>query len=142
MKLQLITLAGAKYQEDAYEVLLPTVDGTIAVFAGHMPLVTLAVPGVISVRRKRSDADDDMDHFATNGGMIEVGGDTVRVLADEADHADEIHETEAQKALERAHQLKADAKDKLELDQAQALIDRHAVRLRVAGLRRNRRTIR
>lgn len=136
MKLQLITLTGAKYQEEAYEVLLPTVDGTIAVFAGHMPLVTLAIPGVISIRRKRSDADTDMDHFATNGGMIEIGADTVRVLVDEADHADEIHESEAQKALERAHQLKADAKDKLELDQAQALVDRHSVRLKVAGLRR------
>lgn len=136
MKLELITLTGAKLQEEIYEVILPTADGPIGVFKGHMPLVTLAVPGVVSVRRRPSDSDDKLEHFATNGGIIEISNDLVRVLVDEADHADEIHEDEARKALQRAHALKKDAKDKVALDNAQTLIDRHAVRLKVAELRR------
>lgn len=139
MKLELITLTGPKVQEDVYEVILPTATGDIAVLPGHMPLVTLAVPGVITVRRTKGDDEDKLEHFATNGGVIEVGNNRVRVLVDEADHADEIHEAGARQALEHAKALKERAKDKVELDQAQTLIDRQAVRLRVAELRRRRR---
>ncbi|MDB5186181.1 MAG: atpC, partial [Candidatus Saccharibacteria bacterium] len=45
MKLELVSLTGVKYSDDAYEVVIPTADGEIAVFPGHMPLVSLAVPG-------------------------------------------------------------------------------------------------
>lgn len=140
MKLELVTLTGLKFEGDVYEVVLPTSTGTIAVFKNHMPLVTLATPGVISVRRTAGMGDDKMDHFATNGGVIEVGNDYVRVLVDEADHADEIVESEARTALERAQKLKGDAKDKVSLEHAQALVDRHAVRLKVAELRRRHHT--
>lgn len=138
MKLELVTLTGLKFAEDVYEVVLPTATGTIAVLPGHMPLVTLATSGVISVRKARATADDDMEHFATNGGVIEVGNDYVRVLVDEADHADEIVESEAQKALELAQKLRDEASDSVSLEKAQSMVDRHAVRLKVAELRRRR----
>jgi len=136
MKLELVTLTGLKFQEDVYEVILPTATGTIAVFPKHMPLVSLAVPGVISVRRQRNTPDDELEHFATNGGVIEIGNDMVRVLVDEADRGDEIVEAESRQALERAHKLREQASDKVSLEHAQALVDRHAVRLKVAELRR------
>lgn len=139
MKLELVTLHGIKFHEDAYEVILPTSTGTVAVFPGHMPLVTMAVPGVISVRPKRATPDDEMEHFATNGGVVEIGNDFVRVLVDEADHADEIVASEAEEALRRAQELKAEAKDQLSIEHAQSMIDRQAVRLKVAELRRHRR---
>lgn len=139
MKLELITLLGQKMNEDVYEVILPTADGQIAVFPGHTPLVTLAVPGVISVRRSRTDADSALEHFATNGGVVEIDNRHVRVLVDEADAAEEILAEEAQAALARAEEMKRVAKDKVELDKAQAMIDRQAVRLKVADLRRHRR---
>jgi F-type H+-transporting ATPase subunit epsilon len=140
MKCELVTLTGLKFSDDVYEVVLPTSTGTIAVFPNHMPLVTLATSGVISVRRSAGAGDDKMDHFATNGGVIEIGNDYVRVLVDEADHADEIVESEARTALERAQKMKGEAKDKVSLEHAQALVDRHVVRLKVAELRRRHRT--
>jgi F-type H+-transporting ATPase subunit epsilon len=140
MKCELVTLTGLKFSEDVYEVVLPTSTGTIAVFPNHMPLVTLATPGVISVRRTAGAGDDKLEHFATNGGVIEIGNDYVRVLVDEADHADEIVESETRSALERAQKMKDDARDKVSLEHAQALVDRHAVRLKVAELRRRHRT--
>lgn len=139
MKLELIALTGQKMNEDVYEVGLPTADGQIAVFPGHMPLVTLAVPGVISVRRSKSDPDSAVEHFATNGGVVEIDNARIRVLVDEADAADDILAEEAQAALARAEEMKRDAKDKVELDKAQAMIDRQAVRLKVADLRRRHR---
>lgn len=138
---QLVTLTGTKFSKDVYEVVLPTADGYIAIFPNHMPLVSIATPGVISVRHKLGDPDDKLEYFATNGGVIEIADDTVKLLADEADNEAEINEKEAQKAFDDAKALAAQAKDQISLDKAQSLIDRQAVRLQVAGLRRRKRKV-
>jgi len=139
MQLQFVTLAGPKLEKDVYEVILPTAGGSIAVFPGHMPLVTTVVPGIITVRHKKDDADGARDVFATNGGVAEISSKAIRLLVDEADHADDIVEQEAADALVAAKKLKEEAKDEIELERAESLIDRQAVRLKVAELRRHRR---
>ena len=134
--LQLVTLTGTKFDDDAYEVILPTQDGEIGVLPGHMPLISVATAGVISVRRQPHDPDRVRDYFAISGGVIEVSGDALRVIVDEADHADSINEAEAEEAHQLAKKMKAEAKDELSLEHAQAMIDRSAVRLQVAQIRR------
>lgn len=136
---QLVSLDGIKFDEEVYEILLPTMDGQIGVMPGHMPLISVATGGVVSIRRKAGDRDDMMEHLAISGGAVEVADNTLRLLVDEADHADEINEQEAQKAFELAKKMKTEAKDQVSLDHAQSLIDRHAVRLQVAGLKRRQR---
>jgi len=136
---QLVSLSGKKFDEDVYEVILPTLDGEIGVLQDHMPLVSVAKSGVIAVRRTPKDSEAQREYFATNGGAIEVSDNTLRVLVDEADHADDINESEAQKALERAEKMKAEAKDQVSLEHAQQLVDRQAVRLQVASLKRHHR---
>lgn len=134
---QLVALSGIKFDDDVYEVVLPTLDGQIGVLQDHMPLVSVATTGAIMVRRNQKDPDHLREYYATNGGVIEVSDNTLRVLVDEADHADELNEAEVQKALERAHKMKAEAKDQVSLEHAQSLVDRQAVRLQVAGLKRH-----
>lgn len=136
LRLELVTLNGTKVAEDVYEVTVPTLSGYIGILPGHMPLISVATNGVISVRRKPSDADADMEHYATHGGVLEVKDNILSILVDEADHAEEINEAEVQKAYEAAKKLKAEAKDQVSLEHAQSLMDRHAVRLQVAGLKR------
>jgi F-type H+-transporting ATPase subunit epsilon len=133
---ELVTLDGTKFGQDVYEVVLPTADGYIGVFPEHMPLVSIATPGVISVRHNQKDPDSKLEFFATNGGVIEISGNTVRVLVDEADKEDEINEAQAQKALEQAKNLLKEAKNQIELNEAQKLMDRSSVRLQVANLKR------
>src|ERR1035437_5624393 len=136
MNLQLITLLGVKIDEEVYELIIPTSTGEIAVFPGHEPLVTLAVPGAIAVRRKKGDPDRDLEYFAISGGVVEISGKSIRVLVDEADHGDDIIEAESKAALKRAIDMRDNAKDQLELEQAHQLVDRHMVRLKVADLHR------
>jgi F-type H+-transporting ATPase subunit epsilon len=133
---QLVALSGKKFDDDVYEVVLPTLDGEIGVLQHHMPLISVATTGAIAVRRQPKDSDAQREYFATNGGVIEVSDNVLRVLVDEADHADEINETEVQKALERAQKMQAEAKDQVSLVHAQSMVDRQAVRLQVAGLKR------
>lgn len=138
LRFQIITLSGVKFDEEAYEIQLPTPDGHIGIFPHHMPLVSLAVPGLIAVRKKERDPVEKMDYFATDGGVIEILDNTVRILADEAVHAEDIHEDSAKKALIAAEEAYKNAKDKVSLDKAQAMIDRQAVRLNVAKYKRRR----
>lgn len=140
IRLKLETISGTKFDDDVYEVQLPTMSGQIGVLPDHMPMVSVATHGIIKIRRNANDPDDFMDYFVTNGGVIEVIDNILSVLVDEADHEADIDEAEAKAAYELAQQMKAEAKDQISLDQAQSMIDRHAVRLQVAGLkRRNRR---
>jgi F-type H+-transporting ATPase subunit epsilon len=139
MKLELITLLGKKLDRDIYEVIIPTVTGEIAVFPGHEPLITMAVPGVVAVRFNKTDTNDQLDYFAISGGVVEVSQGNVRILVDEADHGDDIIEAESKTALQRAIELRQTAKDQVELEKAHQLVDRHAVRLKVADLRRRHR---
>src|SRR3982751_2350916 len=100
MKLELVTLTGIKVDRDVYEVMLPTAAGPIAVFPGHEPLVSVAVPGAIIVRFKKGDPESSLEYYAVSGGVIEVTQTLVRVLVDEADHGDDIVEAESKAALE------------------------------------------
>ncbi len=139
MNLQLVTLSGTKVDQEVYEVIIPTVDGEISVYPDHEPLITVAKSGVITVRYEKIHGLQELEYFAISGGVVEITGPMVRVLVDEADHGEDIIEAETEAALERAIQMRDEARDQVELEKAGQLIDRHAVRLKVADLHRRRR---
>jgi F-type H+-transporting ATPase subunit epsilon len=133
---KLVSLTGVKYDEEVYEVVLPTQSGEIAIFKDHMPLITNAVAGVISVRKKASDSNADMDHFAVDGGLIETNGRIISFLADDVVGQGEVNEAEALKAMELAQKRISQAKDKVELSQAQNMLASSSARLQVAKLKK------
>jgi F-type H+-transporting ATPase subunit epsilon len=139
MNLKLITLGGTLVDRDIYEIVVPTAEGEIGVFPGHEPLVTIAVPGALVIRYGKGDADAKLDYFAISGGVVKVSPQDVQILVDEAHGGDDISEADAKVALERAIKMRDSAKSQIELDEAHQLVDRHAVRLKVAELRRHRR---
>lgn len=136
MNFELVTLDGVKSQGQVYSVVLPTAAGQITVLPGHEPLLSQLVAGIVTIRRNKGDADHHLEHFATFGGVAQIGSKELRVLVDEAAGGDEVNEAEAKKAHEEALRLRKDAKNQVELEHAQALIDRSAVRLQVADLKR------
>lgn len=139
MNFRLVTMYGEKVNEQIYSVTLPTTEGEISVYPSHEPLVAIATDGVIVVRFDKDDDDSKLEYFAISGGVIEINQKSVRVLVDEADHGDDIIEAESKAALERALKMQSEATDQVELEKAHQLVDRHAVRLKVAELRRRRR---
>lgn len=139
LHLQLVTLSGIKFEGDVYEVVLPTLDGEIGVLQNHMPLISVATAGAVVVKKNRTDAENQKEFFAISGGVIEIDHNQLKVIVDEADHADNINEAEAQAAHERAQAMKAEAKDQVSLDRAQQMVDRTGARLDVAKLKRRRR---
>jgi F-type H+-transporting ATPase subunit epsilon len=135
MKVELLTLSGTKFSGEADELRLTTTNGQIGILPHHEPFVAQVVAGPVVVRPVQGDPEI----FATYGGIVEVTSDYVRLLADEADHADDLLADEIEEALERAKTLRDNAKDRVELEQAQSMIDRAQVRLGVAKMRRTHR---
>ena len=136
MQFELLTLSGAKYQGEVAEVSLRTAAGQIGVLPHHEPLTAVTVAGPVVIRPRHGQPEI----FATFGGLLEVNPDRVRLLADEAEHADDLVESEVQAALAKARDLKDKAKDKHALQRAEELIDRHEVRLEVTHLKRRHRS--
>lgn len=136
MRFQLVSAKGMKFDGDAYEVVIPTAGGDIAVFEDHMPLISAARGGMVSVRRKPGDKDSDMEHFAVNGGVMQVEGKTLRFLSDDVTTSDEVNEKEAEAALARAESLVASASTRQALAEAHRLLHYSSAQLNTARIKR------
>ncbi len=135
MRFQLVGANGLKYDNEAYEVLVPTKDGVIAILAGHMPLISAGQPGILSIRKKSGDPDSDLEHFAVYGGVVQTDGETTRFVTEEVTTSDEVSEAEAEKSLERARALVEGAASREALHEARHVQVHHEVRLHLAQLK-------
>lgn len=136
MHFQLVSATGLKFDDEVYEVLVPTKAGVIALFEGHMPLISAGAPGVLHVRKKQSDRDDAMEQFAVNGGIIQVDGQAVRFVADDVTTSEDVSEKEAEEALARAEELVNNAQSHIELQEARRVLEHSSARLHVARVKR------
>ncbi len=123
------------YSEKIDEVVLPTASGEIGILPNHIPLVSLLVPGEIRIKK-----GDDVTSVAVSGGFIEVRPDKVIVLADTAEHAEDIDEERAEEARKRAQKLSKEKRtDAREYAALTAKIEKEFARLKVVRKKRNRR---
>lgn len=114
-------------------VVLPGAAGELGVLPHHAPLLTTLQPGFIRVKRGAQE-----EIFTVVGGFAEVRPDQVIVLADAAEHVDEIDEERARRAKERAEELLASAPEDSEAYLA-ALAALRRANLRLEAVRRYRR---
>jgi F-type H+-transporting ATPase subunit epsilon len=136
LKLKIIALSGVKYDGEVHDVLLPTIAGQIGVYQNHSNLITTAADGIILIRKLAADKDDYREAFACHGGLIEIMDGNIKVLSDEAVASHEVTEATEQQAYKDAKMLLANAIDQQSLDEAQKQLDRYAVRLKLATLKR------
>jgi F-type H+-transporting ATPase subunit epsilon len=92
-------------------------------------------PGVVKVRN-----DNEEQFFFVSGGFLEVRPDEVTVLADAAERAEDIDESRAEEARRRAADLLQQKLSDTDLAAASVALARAEARLRLAELRRRRRT--
>ncbi|MCC6792550.1 MAG: F0F1 ATP synthase subunit epsilon [Thermomicrobiales bacterium] len=84
--------------EDVDMVVAPGGEGVVGILPRHAPLLTTLRPG--EIRIKKNGAETAM---AVGGGFLQVNRDRVLVLADTAERADEIDESRADAARQRAN---------------------------------------
>lgn len=72
MELKIYTLDGTKFEGKVSQVSLPTSDGEITVLPNHIPLITILKQGEVKI---------DGEKFLIDGGVAEIDGEKVVVLA-------------------------------------------------------------
>jgi F-type H+-transporting ATPase subunit epsilon len=130
--IEVITPERTVYEDDVDMVIAPGSEGYLGILPHHAPLLTGLGRGEFRVRKGGVD-----EVLAVYGGFMDVRGDRVVVLTDDAEHAEEIDVQKAQEAREQAQRAIAtgglSAADEA---RARASLERALVRLRVGGRRR------
>ncbi|MFA5185478.1 MAG: ATP synthase F1 subunit epsilon [Patescibacteria group bacterium] len=104
LKFELITPERVLYRQEAERVSLPTATGEITVLPGHIGLVAALVPGIA-----RLTVNGKSEEVAVSGGFIQVGKDSVRVLADTAERGEELDISVIEDAKKRADKVMKEA---------------------------------
>ncbi len=107
LHLEIITPEGKVYSESSDSVFIPTTEGEIDVLPGHIPLVTLVEPGEL-----RSERQGQVEHLAVDKGFVQVLGDKVSVLTEQAINVEEIDLNAIEEARVRAENALREAREK------------------------------
>ncbi|MFQ5855400.1 MAG: F0F1 ATP synthase subunit epsilon [Anaerolineae bacterium] len=134
LRLDIVTAERNVYSEDVDMVTAPGIEGELGVLPRHAPLMTALQPGELRIRK-----GDQVEFFAVGGGFLEVRPDRVIVLADSAEHVDEIDIERAEAARQRAEKMLKEGVPEAQLRAIEGALKRSRVRLRVARRRRRRR---
>ena len=130
--LRVVSVERSLFEGDVEFIIANGADGELGVLARHAPLMTVLKPGPLQIR---ISAGNEQLLFV-GGGFLEVLPDRVTVLADVAEHADEISVERAEEARRRAQERLAGTlttAEEVEFNQALAIAE---ARLRLARSRR------
>lgn len=133
MQIAVVTGEREIYRGEAEEVIAPGVEGEMGILPHHAALLTALKPG--EMRIKLAGAEDDL---FVSGGFLEVYNNTVTVLADAAEHAEDIDRTRAEEARRQAQERLAEVKDERERAIISGELERAIVRLRIVETTRRR----
>lgn len=131
IKFKIATPEKVVYENEIFQVSIPTMSGEITVLPNHIPLVSVLSAGELKIKDK-----DGKHPYAVSGGFLEIkGNNEIVILADHAERALEIDLVSAQEAIDRANKEMEEAKNREDVDFAklQAVIDREMNRVRVAN---------
>lgn len=97
------------------EVAVPGLGGELGILPGHTPLIALLGIGLVTYR-----VGSTKTSVAVRGGFVEIAGDAVRVLADEAVAKDSIDPVRAAQEKAAAEARRAEVVGDEQLDAANA----------------------
>jgi F-type H+-transporting ATPase subunit epsilon len=123
----IVSAEGAIFEGDADMVFAPAKAGELGIAPRHAPLITTLKPG--SVRVQQGDVEK---LFYVTGGILEIQPYLITVLADSALHAEQLDESEALAARERARELLQGKAEGIDLAAAQAALVEAEARYRAA----------
>jgi len=123
----IVSAEGEIFSGEADMVFAPAKAGEVGIAPRHAPLITTLKPG--SVRVQTADGEK---LFYVTGGILEIQPHLITVLADSALHAEQLDESEALAARERAKEMLEGKHGAIDLARAQAELTEAEARYRAA----------
>ena len=133
-QLRVVSVERSLFEGDVEFIIANGADGELGVLARHAPLMTILKPGPLRIQQVYGGTEQVL---FVGGGFLEVLPDRVTVLADVAEHADEISVERAEEARRRAQERLAGTLTTAEETEFQNALAMAEARLRLARMRRN-----
>ena len=133
LHVEVVTAERELYNGEADRVSAPGTEGRLGILPRHAALLTTLAPGELTI--KLGGAEEPL---FVSGGFLEVSNNSVTVLADTAEHAEEIDQARAEEARRRAQERLEQAQSDTERAALNAALERAMARLRVSELVRRR----
>ena len=131
--LRVVSVERSLFEGDVEFIIANGADGELGVLARHAPLMTILKPGPLRIQETYGGEEQLL---FVGGGFLEVLPDRVTVLADVAEHADEISIEKAEEARRRAQERLAGTLTTAEETEFQNALAMAEARLRLARMRR------
>ena len=131
--LRVVSVERSLFEGDVEFIIANGADGELGVLARHAPLMTILKPGPLRIQETIGGPEQLL---FVGGGFLEVLPDRVTVLADVAEHVDEISIEQAEAARRRAQERLAGTLTTAEETEFQNALAMAEARLRLARMRR------
>ncbi|MFQ5962199.1 MAG: F0F1 ATP synthase subunit epsilon [Candidatus Methylomirabilales bacterium] len=129
LTLEVVTPTRMVVRDEVDEVVAPGSEGYFGVLGGHLPFMSTLKIGELAYRK-----NGRWRYLAVSWGYVEVLPDTVTVLADMAEKAEEIDVARAERARTRALELLGRREDEtVDVTRAEGALTRSLTRIEVAG---------
>ena len=133
LHIEVVTAERALYSGEADLISAPGSEGRLGILPRHAALLTTLMPGELIIELGGAE-----EPLFVSGGFLEVSGNTVTVLADTAEYAEEIDQARAEAARRRARERLEQAVSDVERAELLGALERAMSRIRVAELARRR----
>lgn len=133
MHLEVVTAERELYNGEADSLIAPGSEGELGILPRHAALLTTLKAGEMLI--KLGGAEEPL---FVSGGFLEVSDNKVTVLAESAEHAEEIDQARAEAARRRAQELLAQAQSDVERAELLGALERAVARIHVAEISRRR----
>jgi len=133
IQLEIVSPERRAYEDEVDMVVVPGIDGQLGILPHHTRL--LSALGTGELRIKKAGTEQIM---LISGGFVEVRPDRVIVMADLAEHSDEIDEAKAVEARKRAQAELEEVRDPVDIARVRAALQTALMRERIATRRRSR----
>src|SRR6202140_5197361 len=134
MHVEVVTAERELYSGEADELIAPGTEVMLGILSRHAALLTALKPGALRIKLNGAE-----EPLFVSGGFIEVSNNQVTVLADTAEHAEEIDQARAEAARRRAQERLEQVTSNTERAEMQAALQRAIERLKVVETTHRRR---
>jgi F-type H+-transporting ATPase subunit epsilon len=133
LKLEILTAERQVYSGEVDIVIAPGELGELGILPQHASLLTPLQPGELRIRKGNEEIT-----MTVTGGFMEMFQDTLTILADAAERAEEIDIERAREAMRKAEERIRTTITDMDLSRALASLRRSRLRIKVAERRRRR----
>ena len=133
LQLEIVSPERRAFTDEVDMVVVPGIEGQLGILPNHTRLISALGTGELKIKKGGTE-----QLMLISGGFVEVRPDKVIVMADLAEHSEEIDEARAVEARRRAEAELESAKDPVDIARVRAALQTALMRERIATRRRSR----